>query len=177
LNRTASVAKANKSPVRAVQDRRGVKRGPDMAATSAWIRWSVAAVLALSLGACTANYRTHGYLPPPEQLSEIVVGLDTRASVEDTVGPPSSSGILQDSGYYYVRSRIRSFAYFEPEVVEREVLAISFDANGVVSNIERFGLEDGRIVTLERRVTESSVVDRTFIRQLLGGLGRLTPSL
>lgn len=142
----------------------------------AWIRWSVAAILAVSLSACAASYRNHGYVPPPEQLNEIVVGIDTRASVEDTVGPPTSSGILEDSGYYYVRSRIRSFAYFEPEVVEREVLAISFDSDGVVSNIERFGLEDGRVVTLERRVTESSVVDRTFVRQLLGGLGRLTPS-
>ncbi len=142
----------------------------------AWIRWSLAAVLVLSLGACVASYRNHGYVPPSEDLREIVVGIDTRASVEDTVGPPSSSGILEDSGYYYVRSRVRSFAYFEPEVVEREVLAISFDSDGVVSNIERFGLEDGRVVALERRVTESSIVDRTFIRQLLGGLGRLSPS-
>ena len=137
------------------------------------IRWAVALLLLVSTSACVASYRNHGYIPPAEQLDEIVVGIDTRASVEDTVGPPSSTGVLEESGYYYVRSRVRSFAYFEPEVVEREVLAISFDAEGVVTNIERFGLEDGRVIAYERRVTESSVVDRTFLRQLLSGLGRL----
>lgn len=142
----------------------------------AGIRWAVAMLLIVSTSACVASYRNHGYIPPSEQLDEIVVGLDTRASVEDTVGPPSSAGILEDSGYYYVRSRVRTFAYFEPEVVEREVLAISFDGDGVVSNIERFGLEDGQVITLERRVTESSVVDRTFLRQLLSNFGRIAPA-
>jgi outer membrane protein assembly factor BamE (lipoprotein component of BamABCDE complex) len=142
----------------------------------AGIRWAVAFLLIVSTSACVAGYRNHGYIPPSEQLDEIVVGLDTRASVEDTVGPPSSAGILEAGGYYYVRSRVRSFAYFQPEVVEREVLAISFDGDGVVTNIERFGLEDGQVITLERRVTESSVVDRTFLRQLLGNFGRIAPA-
>jgi len=131
--------------------------------------------LALALSACVASYRNHGYIPPDELLEEIVVGIDTRDSVEETAGPPSSAGILSESGYYYVRSRVRSFAYQAPRVVERQVLAITFDEAGVVNNIERFGLEDGRVVTLERRVTETSVVDRTFLRQLISAIGRIGP--
>lgn len=139
------------------------------------IRLCIAALLALSLGACVASYRNHGYVPVQDQLDDIVVGIDTRASVEDTIGSPSSAGLLTERGYYYVRSRVRSFAYQAPQEVEREVLAITFDADGVVENIERFGLADGRIVALERRVTTSSVVDRTFLRQLLGSFGRVGP--
>lgn len=131
--------------------------------------------LVAATSACVANVRSHGYVPPPEVLDEIIVGIDTRASVEDTAGAPSSSGVLESGAYYYVRSQVRSIGVFEPEVIDREVLAISFDANDVVSNIERFGLEDGRVVALERRVTESSVVDRTFLRQLLSGIGRIAP--
>lgn len=132
-----------------------------------------AVALMTSFAGCTAQYQNHGYIPSEEQLSEIVVGVDTRDSVSDTIGSPTSAGLLSGSGYYYVRSRVRSYAYTRPQVIERQVLAITFDAEGVVSNIERFGLEDGRVVTLERRVTESSVVDRTFLRQLLGSLGRV----
>lgn len=141
----------------------------------AWIRWSVALVLIATTSACVASYRNHGYIPSSDLLDEIIVGIDTRSSVEDTAGPPSSAGVTETGGYYYVRSRVRSFAYLEPQITEREVLAISFDSKGVVSNVERFGLEDGRVITLERRVTESSVVDRTFLRQLLSGLGRIAP--
>ncbi|THH38772.1 outer membrane protein assembly factor BamE [Aliishimia ponticola] len=133
-------------------------------------------VLVLALGACSASFRSHGYVPPSDQLEEIVVGVDTRDSVAETIGSPTSSSLVNDTGYYYVRQRVRSFAFTAPTVVDREVLAITFDQQGVVSNIERFGLEDGRVVTLERRVTESSVVDRTFLRQLLGSLGRIRPS-
>ena len=133
------------------------------------------ATLALALGACAATYSNHGYIPPQEDLDELVVGIDTRASVEDAVGSPSSGGILNDSGYYYVRSRIRSFGPTAPKVVERQVLAISFDTAGVVTNIERFGLEDGRVVTLTRRVTDTAVSDKSFLRQLLGNIGRIGP--
>ena len=39
----------------------------------------------------------------------------------------------------------------------REIVAITFDDSGVVRNIERFGLEDGNVVALSRRVTDSNV--------------------
>jgi len=42
----------------------------------------------------------------------------------------------------------------------------------VVRNIERFGLERGQVVTLSRRVTDDNIADTTFIRQLMGNLGR-----
>ena len=102
------------------------------------------AALGLSLAACTATFQNHGYIPPQEDLDLLAVGIDTRASVEDSVGSPSSGGVLEGGGYYYVKSRVKTFGFKAPEVVEREVLAITFDANGVIANIERFGLEDGR---------------------------------
>ncbi|ASM72107.1 MULTISPECIES: outer membrane protein assembly factor BamE [Roseobacteraceae] len=133
-------------------------------------------LLCLTLGACTPSYRNHGYIPPDDVLNQIVVGVDTRASVEETVGPPGTSGVANGGGYYYVRSRIRTFGFKAPDEVERQVLAISFDSAGVVSNIETFGLENGQVVPLTRRVTESAVSNKTFLRQLLGNLGRIGPS-
>ena len=137
------------------------------------LRLGIVGIAILGLSACVASYRNHGYLPPEDVVSEIVVGVDTRDTVAEVAGSPSSAGLLSDSGYYYVRSRVRSFAFQAPKVIERQVLAVTFDVDGVVANVERFGLEDGRVITLERRVTETSVVDRTFLRQLLGGLGRI----
>ena len=140
-----------------------------------WAKRLLVGAIVLSLGACTSIYRNHGYVPTDEELAEIVVGIDTRDSVSETVGPPSSSGVLNESGYYYVSSRVRHFGIRAPKVVERELVAISFNQSGVVQNIERFGLEDGRVVPLNRRVTSSSVADKTFLRQLLGNLGRFAP--
>lgn len=133
-------------------------------------------VSALALGACSAQYSNHGYIPPQEDLALIEVGSDTKETVAEKIGIPQSSGILTNSGYYYVRMRKRAIGPLAPEEIEREVLAISFTDTGVVQNVERFGLERGVVVPLERRVTSSAVSDQSFIRQLLGNLGRFNPA-
>jgi outer membrane protein assembly factor BamE (lipoprotein component of BamABCDE complex) len=128
------------------------------------------------LAACTADFRNHGYVPPEEDLQAIVPGIDTRATVEETVGVPTASGVLSDSAYYWVGSTMRHFAWQKPEVVEREVVAISFTQDGVVSNIERYGLEAGRVVPISRRVTDTAGGDIGFIRKLFGNIGSLNPA-
>lgn len=138
-------------------------------------KWMIALVVSLTLSACTATFQNHGYIPPQEDLDALAVGIDTRASVEESVGPPSSSGVLNEGGYYYVRSRVRTFGPTAPKEIERQVLAISFDGDGVVSNIERFGLEDGQVVPLTRRVTDTAVSNKSFLRQLIGNIGRIGP--
>ncbi|WP_420567373.1 outer membrane protein assembly factor BamE [Thalassovita sp.] len=136
------------------------------------IKFGLMGVAMAALVACTAQYRNHGYVPLADDLTNIVVGIDTRDSVAETVGTPSTEGILDNSGYYYVRSRVRHYAYQAPKVIDREVVAITFDKRGVVSNIERYGLEDGKVVSLDRRVTDSAVANLSFLRQLLGSLGK-----
>ena len=76
-------------------------------------------------------------------------------------------------GFFYVQSRFRYFGPLEPKEIEREVVAIRFDEEGVVSNVERFGLENGNVVALSRRVTQDNVRDTTFIRQLFGSIGQI----
>lgn len=134
------------------------------------------AVLALGVAGCSATIRNHGYIPPEEDLQELVVGIDTRASVEDVVGPPTAGGVLEGGNYYYVRSTVKTLGPRRPEVIDRQVLAISFDGDGVLDNIESFGLEDGRVVALSRRVTDSDITNVSFVRQLLGNIGQISPN-
>jgi len=151
------------------------RRGPKARGASG-VRLGVAVLGLAALTACTAQYRDHGYIPREEELSQIAVGSDTKDSVTEKVGAPSTAGLLSDSGFYYVGSRVRTYGMFRPQVVEREVVAISFSSQGVVTNVERFGLEKGRVVPLARRVTSSSTANKNFIRQLLGNLGRFSAS-
>jgi outer membrane protein assembly factor BamE (lipoprotein component of BamABCDE complex) len=129
-------------------------------------------VASLALAGCSPTYRNHGYIPSDEDLLELAIGIDTRASVEDLVGPPSSGGLLEGGDYYYVRSRTKTFGIRAPKETERQVLVVSFDAAGVLQNVEQFGLEAGRVVRLSRRVTSSAVGNVSLIRQLLGNIGQ-----
>ncbi|PIE09040.1 MAG: cell envelope protein SmpA [Rhodobacterales bacterium] len=137
------------------------------------IRGLAGMALVVSLTACAATYRNHGYVPTDDELSFVAVGVDTRDTVATAIGVPGTMGLLTEGGWYYVQSRFKHFGPRKPEEVEREVLAISFDKDGVVENIERFGLEDGRVVVLSRRVTDSGIKGVSFLRQLMGNFGRL----
>lgn len=127
--------------------------------------------LILGVAGCSATFQNHGYVPSETDLAEVIVGVDTRDTVGETVGRPTSMGVLDSGGWYYSQSRWRHFAFKAPKIIERQVVAITYTDAGIVENIERFTLEDGRVVPLSRRVTDSNVKGISLIQQLLGNLG------
>jgi outer membrane protein assembly factor BamE (lipoprotein component of BamABCDE complex) len=138
---------------------------------TACLRLVALAVVVAAFAACAPVYRNHGYVPSDEELSLITVGKDTRETVGAVVGRPSASGLLNDEGWYYVQSKWKSLGIRAPKEETRQVVAISFDANGVVQNVERFGLEKGRIVPISRRVTEDNIRGKGILAQMFGNIG------
>jgi outer membrane protein assembly factor BamE (lipoprotein component of BamABCDE complex) len=128
----------------------------------------------LVLAGCTPLYRDHGFAPTDAELAVLTVGKDNRETVAKAVGRPSALGLLNDTRWYFVQSRYRQRGPLAPQEIERQVVVISFAESGTVSNIERFGLEDGQVVALSRRVTDSNIEGISFLGQLLGNFGRVT---
>lgn len=128
----------------------------------------------LSLAACAARYRNHGWTPTDSELAALQVGVDTRETVVEAIGSPVATGVLENSGYYYMSARVKLAGPREPEFVDRQLVAVRFDPQGRVSNIERFTLQDGNVVALSRRVTDSNIEGVSFLRQLMGNLGRFS---
>jgi outer membrane protein assembly factor BamE (lipoprotein component of BamABCDE complex) len=132
----------------------------------------IGSALALALAGCAATFDNHGYVPPAEDLAQVRIGT-SRADVAGAIGTPGAAGVMRDEAWLYTAYRMRNHGYRAPEIIERQIIAISFDAAGRVSNIEEFGLADGRVVQLSRRVTTSSVREVTFFGQLLSNFGRV----
>lgn len=135
------------------------------------VRSAILVLSACAVMACTPQMRTHGYVPDDDAVAGIVVGKDNRESVYEAIGSPTSSGVMRDDGWYYIASRMKYETYHAPEEVERQIVAISFDSNGVVSNVEHLGLADGRVIVLNRRITDIPVKGPGFFQQLLGNIG------
>lgn len=146
-----------------------------MARTVPGVRMTLAVLALVTLTACTEIIRNHGYTPSEEDLATLSVGKDTRETVAFKVGRPTAGGVMQDGAWYYVQSRWSHRGARAPQEVQRQVLAISFDSKGALSNIERFGLENGQVVAISRRVTETGVGSSGFVQQMLGNLGRFNP--
>lgn len=148
----------------------GISRG---AGWSRAKRLVLGALLAVTLAACSPVYRNHGYVPSDEELALVEVGKDTRETVAATLGRPSGEGLLNDVGWFYVQSRWKHVGPMAPKEIDRQVVSITFSEAGSVENVERFGLQDGQVVALSRRVTDSNIKGTGFLKQLLGNIGRL----
>jgi outer membrane protein assembly factor BamE (lipoprotein component of BamABCDE complex) len=132
-------------------------------------------VMALvTLSACAPQMRYHGFAPADEELAQIQVGRDSRAEVVERLGRPGMGGVLEGSGIFYVQSDWRHEHWRSPVEVDRQVVAISFDGRDRVSNIERFGLRDGEIVALSRRVTDMGS-QPGVLSQVLRVFGQFAP--
>lgn len=123
---------------------------------------------------CAPVMRTHGYAPPDEEVQTIRIGQDTRGSVRRKIGRPGGSGIFTDEGWYYVSQRVEHLTYHAPEVIDRRIVAITFDQNDVVASVNQYSLEDGKLIDLETNTTPTFGRQLTILEQVIGNIGVIT---
>jgi outer membrane protein assembly factor BamE (lipoprotein component of BamABCDE complex) len=109
-------------------------------------------------------------VPPESDVARITPGFDSIATVEEVLGRPASRALLGDSAWFYIQSTVENYTYNPPRVIDRTVLAVTFDQNGIVQDIARYGLEDGRIVNLTTRTTETGGRTLGVLEQIFGNL-------
>ena len=131
-----------------------------------------AAIVALALAACTGRVDTRGNLADPEVVSQITPGESTRGTVEDLLGSPTTVATFNDRTWYYIGRKTDRFAFFKPEILEQQVVAIHFDEAGTVEDVKIYGPDDAREVKLVDRTTPTAGQELTVLQQLFGNLGR-----
>lgn len=127
---------------------------------------------ALGLAACSPRVDTRGNLPDPETVLEVQPGIHDRTQVASILGSPSTVATFEDDTWYYVSRRTEQIAFFEPEVIDQQVLMVKFDQDGLVSDMKVYGIEDGRIIEPVERTTPTSGRELTVLQQIFGNLGR-----
>ena len=132
----------------------------------------LAGILALGLGACAQDIRVRGNIPDAEAVSKINPGVHSQIDIQSLLGSPSTVSTFQDSKWYYIGQKSTQFAFFAPEVLERTVLVVSFDAAGLVVTTRTYDLADGRTIDPVDRITPTEGREISILQQLIGNLGR-----
>lgn len=123
-----------------------------------------AAILAAG---CTPVITKRGYLPDPVAEASIVVGKDTKQSIEKKLGDPSTKSTFAGDAWYYISSVHQQVAFFNPTVLSRDVLAVHFNSSDHVTGLRHYSLKDGHVVAFETRTTPTPGREITFLQQLL----------
>ena len=130
------------------------------------IRFPVLALAAALLLGCTPVVNQRGYLPDPIGEASIKIGTDTKTTIQQRLGDPSTQATFNSDAWYYISSVERQIAFFDSTTTTRGILAIHFDKDGKVTDIHHYGLRDGHIVAFESRVTPARGRELTFLQQL-----------
>jgi outer membrane protein assembly factor BamE (lipoprotein component of BamABCDE complex) len=130
------------------------------------MRLEVLALASALLLGCTPVVNTRGYLPDPIGEASIKVGTDTKTTIQQRLGDPSTQATFNGDAWYYISSVEKQIAFFDSRTETRAVLAIHFDKDGKVLGIQHYGLKDGHIVAFETRETPARGRELGFLQQL-----------
>lgn len=144
------------------------------------IRFTAAPLLALALGlgtaACSPIVHTRGHMVDPERLAQIQAGKSTADDVLQILGTPTSVGAFDTKAWYYIGQVTERSAFFEPEVVDRRVVAIRFESNGVVKEVRNIDKSQGQELDVVDRATPTAGHEMGLLEQLLGNVGKFNPA-
>ncbi len=147
------------------------------------MRASVLCLACALLMGCTPVVSQRGYLQDLDVEAGIDPAVDTKTTIQQRLGYPSTEATFGSDAWYYISSVEKQIAFFHPTVESRAILAIYFDNTGKVTDIKHFTLEDGHVVSFEERETPSRGRELTFLQQLfnatpgvpIGGPGQQGP--
>ncbi len=135
------------------------------------IRFAVLSAVFVAVAGCTPVIDQRGYMADPEVESKIAIGTDTKTSIQQSLGYPSTEATFGataagSDAWYYISSVEKTVAFFTPTVKSRAILAIYFDKDGKVTDIKHYSLKDGHVVAFETRTTPAKGRELTFLQQL-----------
>ena len=125
--------------------------------------------------ACSSDIflKHNGNMPEKSKIEKIAIG-QSKETVKDILGNPSSVTGLSDNHWIYMSSTQRKFAFLSPVEMDRNILALSFE-NGKVSKIEKFDLADGNDIGIDGGETKTADSNVGFFRKYFGGVGQYLP--
>jgi outer membrane protein assembly factor BamE (lipoprotein component of BamABCDE complex) len=101
---------------------------------------AMAALSSLAVSPCSPTIATHGHALDEAAIARIEPGRTSRQEVLQLLGSPSSLASFDDDAWYYVSQRTENVSFYQEDLVEQDVIAITFDDRDLVDDIEALGV-------------------------------------
>ena len=145
-----------------------------------FLRLSTAALVALAgaTAACAPVQTYNGFRADRnnQEIPDPQVGVDTRDTVMQRFGSPSTTAVFDQTAWYYVGSVQERMAFYSPNITERTVMVVRFTGD-TVSAVEKFGMERGRLIAYNDHETPTRGRELGVLEQLLGNVGATAPMI
>lgn len=132
--------------------------------------------LAAASAACSPVASYSGFRPDynNEAIADPQPGVDTRATVQQRFGTPSTTAIYDQTSWYYVSSTQEQIAFYAPRTTQRRVMVVRFNGDTVAA-VDKYGLDRGHIIAYDDHVTPTRGRELGLLEQLFGNIGNQPP--
>jgi outer membrane protein assembly factor BamE (lipoprotein component of BamABCDE complex) len=127
--------------------------------------------LAAGLSGCTEVREHQGYVIDRALVASVQPGVDNRDSVQATLGDPSFASQFDSGTWYYVSRSTKQFSFGLPKPVNQLTLAVHFDQAGLVTGVDRSGLEQVAKIHPVSDKTPTLGRKRSLFQELFGNIG------
>jgi outer membrane protein assembly factor BamE (lipoprotein component of BamABCDE complex) len=125
-----------------------------------------------SIGACSPTVYHQGFQTVDVRPGDVKVGVDTRSTVLEKLGSPSTTSTFDKDIWFYMSQLRSQTSFYTPKTIQRDVVAISFDHDTQqVKSVDKFTLLDGRVIAYNTHETPTRGREMTVLEQLIGSIG------
>jgi outer membrane protein assembly factor BamE (lipoprotein component of BamABCDE complex) len=113
-----------------------------------------------------------GYVLNEKDLKKLIPKVTTMDQAKAIMGTPSTVSTVNGVAWYYITSKMETYAFYPPDEIDRTVVAIYFDKQPTVQQVAYYGLQDGQIVDFITRTTPTRGKELTILGQMFSNLGK-----
>jgi len=111
-----------------------------------------------------------------DAMKQLVPGVTSRADVTALIGSPTAHATFDDNTWIYVSQVTETRVGRTEGVDSQKVVVLAFTPNGVLKDVRQFNDDDSIAVAMVSRSTPSPGSEASFLQQLLGNVGRFSPT-
>jgi outer membrane protein assembly factor BamE (lipoprotein component of BamABCDE complex) len=125
------------------------------------------------LSGCYPTRNTQGNFVDVDIVQQLIPGRSTKSEIREALGPPTTTNffITQDS-WYYIGEKTEKTSFFNPKILERLVVEINFDTEGVAQKIHMYDQKDGYSIEPDQAFTPTYGRDPSFLADVFGNFGK-----
>lgn len=135
----------------------------------------IAILSLILLASCLTQNEKRGYSFELSDYQLAKEGISSQDLVIKMMGSPTFIAEDRDGNelWIYFSEDVRKLLFLKPKILNRQVMAISFDNTGIVSKINNYSLKDENNVKFITSYTEVKSSKKGFWSQIFGNIGQV----
>jgi outer membrane protein assembly factor BamE (lipoprotein component of BamABCDE complex) len=133
-----------------------------------------ALALPLAVGGCSSTVDQRGFAPTPGSVEKLEIDTQSREDVVRLIGSPSTVATFNPNVWYYISQKQEYYAFFNPTMLEQNIMQLSFNESGRLTAIKKYDLSDARDIDMVSRITPTAGKEITVLEQIMGNVGRFS---